>query len=74
VGTAVVEVTAVPHTGCAKFAARFGIDAARFVNSTEGRQRRFRGINARVIVGGVARPGDVVEKQSDPAPVTRRRR
>jgi hypothetical protein len=32
VGTAVVEVTEQPHTGCAKFAERFGIEAARFVN------------------------------------------
>ena len=36
-GTAVIEVTAVAHNGCAKFAERFGRDAARFVNSA-GRQ------------------------------------
>lgn len=29
-GDAIVEVTAKPHRGCAKFAARFGRDALRF--------------------------------------------
>jgi len=60
VGTAVVEVTEQPHTGCAKFAERFGIEAARFVNSPVGRAHRFRGLNARVVEAGVVRPGDVV--------------
>ena len=60
-GTAVIEVTAVPHNGCAKFAERFGIEAARFVNTPEGQAHRFRGMNARVVEAGVVRPGDVVE-------------
>ena len=62
VGTAVVEITGQPHTGCAKFADRFGMDAARFVNSAEGRAHNFRGINAHVVSGGEVRPGDVVTK------------
>jgi hypothetical protein len=62
VGTAVVMVTEQPHTGCAKFADRFGIDAARFVNSPDGRAHSFRGVNARVLEGGVVRPGDPVVK------------
>jgi hypothetical protein len=62
VGTAVVEVTAQPHTGCAKFAERFGIDAARFVNAPTGRAHNFRGINAFVVGRGRVRPGDSVEK------------
>src|SRR5215467_13583749 len=37
-GTAVVEVSAKPHTGCAKFVERFGREAMRFVNSPLGRQ------------------------------------
>ncbi|MBM3660472.1 MAG: MOSC domain-containing protein [Actinobacteria bacterium] len=61
-GTAVVEVTEAPHTGCAKFADRFGIDAARFVNSDLGRAHNLRGINTRVVTGGVVRTGDVVAK------------
>jgi MOSC domain-containing protein YiiM len=62
VGTAVVEISDEPHTGCAKFAERFGMDAVRFVNSPVGRAHNLRGVNARVIVGGVVRPGDPVHK------------
>jgi hypothetical protein len=62
VGAAVVEVTDVPHTGCAKFGARFGADALRFVNTPEGRQLGLRGVNARVVSGGNVRVGDLVRK------------
>jgi hypothetical protein len=62
VGSAVVEVTAKPHTGCAKFVERFGRDAMRFVNSPVGRQLRLRGLNARVVVAGLVCPGDSVSK------------
>lgn len=62
IGSAVVEITAVPHTGCGKFAARFGQDAVRLVNSPEGRHLNLRGVNARIVVPGTIRVGDVVEK------------
>src|SRR5450755_2894498 len=61
-GSAVIEVTDQPHLGCAKFAARFGKDAWRFVNSKVGRELRLRGLNARVVVAGTVRPGDVIQK------------
>jgi MOSC domain-containing protein YiiM len=61
-GSAVIEVTPPPHLGCDKFVARFGADATRFVNSPLGRQLRLRGMNARVVVPGTVRPGDVVTK------------
>jgi MOSC domain-containing protein YiiM len=61
-GTAIVEVTVEPHNGCAKFAARFGQDAARFVNSPAGRELHLRGINARVVQPGVVARGDVATK------------
>jgi MOSC domain-containing protein YiiM len=61
-GSAVIEVTAPPHLGCDKFVARFGSDAMRFVNSPLGRQLRLRGMNARVVVPGTVRLGDVVTK------------
>jgi hypothetical protein len=61
-GTAVVEVTAKPHTGCPKFAARFGKEALRFVNSEEGRELNLRGINTKVVVAGTVRTGDAVRK------------
>jgi hypothetical protein len=62
VGTAVLEITDEPHTGCAKFADRFGMDAVRWVNSPVGREHNLRGVNARVITGGVVRTGDKVHK------------
>jgi hypothetical protein len=62
VGSAVIEVTAKAHLGCAKFVDRFGRDAMRFVNSPEGRALRLRGLNARVVVPGEVRPGDAVRK------------
>jgi len=61
-GSAVIEVTEIPHTGCAKFRARFGADALRFVNSPVGRQLRLRGLNAKVVVAGTVRQGDDVRK------------
>lgn len=65
IGSAVVEVSAAPHTGCHLFAERFGMDAARFVNSQVGRELNLRGINARVITPGVVRTGDAVRKVAD---------
>lgn len=62
VGEAVLEVSEAPHLGCRKFAARFGPDALRFVNSPEGRARRLRGLNARIVVPGRARRGDEIVK------------
>jgi hypothetical protein len=62
IGSAVVEVTAVPHTGCGKFARRFGVDALKFVNSKDARALNLRGINAKVIVGGTVRLGDAITK------------
>jgi MOSC domain-containing protein YiiM len=61
-GEAVIEVTDQPHTGCAKFSSRFGVDALRFVNSPEGKELRLRGLNARVVVPGAVRQGDTVTK------------
>lgn len=60
IGAAQLEVSDKPHTGCAKFAARFGDDALRFVGSPEGRSLRLRGMNAKVLVGGTVRVGDRV--------------
>ena len=67
-GTAVIEVSEKPHTGCGKFVERFGVDAMKFVNSTVGRSLHLRGINARVVQGGVVRVGDDVRKQRGAGP------
>ena len=61
-GEAVIQITEPPHTGCKKYAARFGLDALKFVNSRVGRQLHLRGVNAKVIRPGVIRVGDVVKK------------
>lgn len=62
IGSAVIEVTAQPHAGCAKFVQRFGVDAMKFVNSPQGRELRLRGINARVVVPGRIQTGDRIRK------------
>jgi MOSC domain-containing protein YiiM len=61
-GSAVIEVTEQPHTGCAKFSSRFGADALRFVNSPVGKELRLRGLNAKVVVPGTVHRGDTVTK------------
>ncbi|MDH4125704.1 MAG: MOSC domain-containing protein [Gammaproteobacteria bacterium] len=63
-GDAIIEVTEPPHTGCKKFAARFGVDAMVFVNSGRGRQLNFRGICARVVKSGEIKLGDLARKIS----------
>lgn len=61
-GSAIIEVTPQPHTGCQKFVARFGLDAMKFVNSTTGRRLHLRGINAKVVQPGEIRVHDLVKK------------
>ena len=62
VGSALLEITAVPHKGCRKFAERYGVDATRFVNSRDGLRLHLRGIYARIVERGVVAVGDAVEK------------
>jgi hypothetical protein len=61
-GDATVEITEIPHRGCGKFSARFGVDALKFVNSEVGRELNLRGVNAKIIDGGVVRRGDAIVK------------
>ena len=62
VGSAVLEVSPLPHTGCHKFVARFGLEAMQFVNSELGKQMCLRGINAKVIQGGTVKVGQTAKK------------
>jgi hypothetical protein len=62
IGEAIVEITAKPHTGCAKFSSRFGAEALRFVNSPEGTALRLRGAHAQVVQAGRISVGDRIEK------------
>jgi hypothetical protein len=66
IGSAILEVSAEPHSGCKKFSSRFGVEAMKFVNSPEGKQLHLRGINAKVIQEGVIRVGDTVKKVDEP--------
>jgi hypothetical protein len=62
IGSALIEVTPKPHAGCAKYSARFGSDALRWINSPVGRANRLRGLNARILIGGVVRTGDLIRR------------
>jgi len=62
IGSAVIEISAAPHTGCAKFAERFGLDAMKFVNEGPQKVMHLRGINCRVIRAGSIRVGDTAQK------------
>jgi len=62
IGESVIEVTELPHTGCRKFADRFGRDATVFVNVGMGKTLNLRGINAKVIQSGDVKVGDVARK------------
>ncbi len=62
IGTAVIEITDQPHTGCSKFTKRFGLEAHRFVNSSKWPGAHLRGVNAKVVQEGAVHPGDRVKK------------
>jgi MOSC domain-containing protein YiiM len=58
IGDALCEVTPKPHTGCGKFAARFGADARSVTEEPEFRDQRLRGIYVKVIEPGAVATGD----------------
>jgi MOSC domain-containing protein YiiM len=62
IGSAVLQITAEPHMACRKFALRFGMDAARVVNTKMGRFLRLRGVYARVVIPGIISVGDRFDK------------
>lgn len=62
IGSAELEISPVPHTGCASFIRRYGRDACVFVNTGVGRDLKLRGIYARVIKDGRVTLGDRVQK------------
>jgi MOSC domain-containing protein YiiM len=66
VGEAVVEVTPMPHDGCAKFKGRFGADALFFVNAKPTRHLNLRGIYWKVIEAGEVSVGARIEVISRP--------
>jgi MOSC domain-containing protein YiiM len=62
IGSVILEVSDKPHTGCAKFAERFGTVAHKFVNSKAGSHLHLRGINAVVVQTGKVKVGDLMVK------------
>jgi len=58
----VLELSAVPHTGCKKFEHRYGRAAKNFVNGAVGSANNFRGRYAKIVEGGKVAVGDIVRK------------
>ena len=61
-GSAILEVSSLPHNGCKKFSARFGVDALKFISMAENKPLRMRGINAKIIQAGEVKQGDLIRK------------
>jgi MOSC domain-containing protein YiiM len=70
IGSALLEITDNLHAGCSKFRARLGDDALRWVNSHAHRDRRLRGVYARVVEAGSVALGDRAVRDPD-APAAR---
>ena len=64
IGSAIIEITDVPHNGCAAFVERYGRAAVVFVNGPKGKALRLRGVYARVVQDGRVSVGDRVVKVS----------
>lgn len=62
IGTAIIEISPVSHTGCESFVERYGRAAVVFVNAPKGKALRLRGVYARVVQDGRVTVGDRVVK------------
>lgn len=62
IGSAILQITDQLHTGCQKFAERYGQAAVTFVNSPAGKHFHLRGIYARVVQDGHIHTGDLATK------------
>jgi len=62
VGDAIIEISEPPHTGCTRFAERFGLDALRWISTPDGKTQRRRGLNARIERAGTVRIGDTIRR------------
>jgi hypothetical protein len=60
----IIEITDLKHTGCSKFAGRYGPDAKTFANNKRGTALHLRGRYARIVRGGTIRIGDKVDKHA----------
>ncbi|MDE0221377.1 MAG: hypothetical protein OXJ90_19065 [Spirochaetaceae bacterium] len=57
-----IQITETPHTGCRKYAARYGLDALKFISTPMGKHLRLRGVYAKVVRSGTIQAGDAVRK------------
>ena len=58
----ILEISDLAHTGCSKFAGRYGNDACAFANNKRGKETHLRGRYARIVRGGNVKIGDTVSK------------
>lgn len=61
-GEAVIEVSDQPHTGCKKFASRYGDEVKNYIDSPEGMRLKLRGVYATIKEAGWVKVGDKLEK------------
>lgn len=66
VGRALVEVSPLPHDGCAKFKQRFGKDALRLVSGKSLRDQNLRGVYWTTLEAGEVGVGDPIDVLSRP--------
>ncbi len=62
VGSVTLQVSADTHVGCAKFSSYFGREASAWVNDSQHRHRRLRGILCTVVGPGLVCLGDSVQQ------------
>ena len=60
----VIEITDLSHTGCTKFAGRYGQEARTFANNKQGKELDLRGRYSKIVRGGTIRVGDTVRKHA----------
>lgn len=65
-GEVVMEISRKPHTGCTKFARRFGGHARKWTATEMGERERRRGVYAFVVQDGVITVGDRIRKCKHP--------
>lgn len=58
----IIEISDLKHTGCSKFARRYGPEAKTFANNNQGTALHLRGRYARIVRGGTIRVGNAVRK------------
>jgi hypothetical protein len=62
----VLEISSKSHTGCGKFAGRYGSEARSFANNARGKSLHLRGLYASIVCGGTINVGDTVRKLATP--------